>query len=766
MAGSSMEAGEQILRTVDDSGSATERDGEAADCITKMDLWLLIITALSVVLGGSCAQQEGSICIKANARTCGECIEVSETCGWCSDRDFLSYEPNSARCDDIESLKNRRCKKVSIENPRGKITIVKNKPFTVLQRSNHDDMTQIQPQKLTLTLRSGEPQSFDLKFKRAEDYPIDLYYLMDLSSSMKDNLENLKILSAQLVTEMLKITSDFKIGEDILQLIEWIINTRKPVMFEYASSTAARLISPCSDNKNCTSSFSFKNILKLTNEFDKFIRLTNQQQISENLNTLGGDFDAIMQVAVCEEQIGWRNVTRLLVFATDADFHFAGNSTRGGTFLPSDGKCHLENNTYTMSHYYDYPSIAHLVEKLNEHNIQIIFAVTQEFQPVYKELKNLIPKSAVGTLSSDSSNVIKLIIDAYNSLSSDVILENSKLPEGVSISYKSICKNGVEGMGENGRKCVNISVGDEVTFKISITSQKCPSHGKSETITIKPLGFTEEVEVVLNFICDCQCAAHREPNIQECSDGHGTFECGICKCDDGRIGPFCECSVDEVESLDANCRKDNGTDICSNNGDCVCGICECKKRENPAEIYSGKYCECDNFNCDRSGNKLCGGHGRCECRKCICDPDYTGSACDCLLDASTCLAKNGQICNDRGYCECGICRCTDPKFQGPTCEICPTCPGVCTEHRDCAYCVTFEKPCQKNCSYLTIKPVKAREDLPQPTDQSFPLAHCKERDVNDCWFYYAYTIRNFTQEAFVVEKLDCPSEEIWPAFWY
>lgn len=48
------------------------------------------------------------------------------------------------------------------------------------------------------------------------------------------------------------------------------------------------------------------------------------------------------------------------------------------------------------------------------------------------------------------------------SLSSEVILENSKLPEGVSINYKSICKNRVEETGENGRKCSNISIGDEV----------------------------------------------------------------------------------------------------------------------------------------------------------------------------------------------------------------------------------------------------------------------------------------------------------------
>lgn len=32
----------------------------------------------------------------------------------------------------------------------------------------------------------------------------------------------------------------------------------------------------------------------------------------------------------------------------------------------------------------DYPSIAHLVQKLSDNNIQTIFAVTEEFQPVYQ----------------------------------------------------------------------------------------------------------------------------------------------------------------------------------------------------------------------------------------------------------------------------------------------------------------------------------------------------------------------------------------------
>ena len=60
----------------------------------------------------------------------------------------------------------------------------------------------------------GEPLTFNLKFKRAEDYPIDLYYLMDLSFSMKDDLENVKNLGTHLMREMQEITSDFRIGTE------------------------------------------------------------------------------------------------------------------------------------------------------------------------------------------------------------------------------------------------------------------------------------------------------------------------------------------------------------------------------------------------------------------------------------------------------------------------------------------------------------------------------------------------------------------------
>lgn len=50
-----------------------------------------------------------------------------------------------------------------------------------------------------------------------------------------------------------------------------------------------------------------------------------------------------------QDLIGWRNVTRLLVYATDDGFHFAGDGRLGGILTPNDGQCHLEDNMYKKS---------------------------------------------------------------------------------------------------------------------------------------------------------------------------------------------------------------------------------------------------------------------------------------------------------------------------------------------------------------------------------------------------------------------------------
>lgn len=113
---------------------------------------------------------------------------------------------------------------------------------------------------------------------------------------------------------------------------------------------------------------------------------------------------------------------------------------------------------------------------------------------------------------------------------------------------------------------------------------------------------------------------------------------------------------------------------CSGRGLCVCGTCECNLRGNPDELVYGKYCECDNYTCDRFNGLICGGdeHGTCECGRCICKPGWTGYDCMCHTSNDTCMPPNGdEICSGHGVCHCGSCKCqgtSDGRYRGKFCE--------------------------------------------------------------------------------------------------
>lgn len=99
--------------------------------------------------------------------------------------------------------------------------------------------------------------------------------------------------------------------------------------------------------------------MSLDTDSSEFVRKVADTQISGNLDAPEGGFDAIMQAIVCTQQIGWREKSRkLLVFSTDAGFHYAGDGKLGGIVKPNDGLCHLDRTgVYTESISQDYPSI-------------------------------------------------------------------------------------------------------------------------------------------------------------------------------------------------------------------------------------------------------------------------------------------------------------------------------------------------------------------------------------------------------------------------
>ena len=57
-----------------------------------------------------------------------------------------------------------------------------------------------------------EAYDMHLQYAQAEDYPVDLYYLMDLSKSMEDDKDKLSELGNLLAERMQSITSNFRLG--------------------------------------------------------------------------------------------------------------------------------------------------------------------------------------------------------------------------------------------------------------------------------------------------------------------------------------------------------------------------------------------------------------------------------------------------------------------------------------------------------------------------------------------------------------------------
>lgn len=58
----------------------------------------------------------------------------------------------------------------------------------------------------------GNEETIQINVRQTEDYPVDLYYLMDLSASMDDDLKTIKELGSTLSKEMSKLTSNFQMG--------------------------------------------------------------------------------------------------------------------------------------------------------------------------------------------------------------------------------------------------------------------------------------------------------------------------------------------------------------------------------------------------------------------------------------------------------------------------------------------------------------------------------------------------------------------------
>ncbi|XP_036408895.1 integrin beta-3-like [Megalops cyprinoides] len=705
--------------------------------------FLLVVIAATELLGSN-------ICTSRGVSTCKQCLAVHPSCAWCFQEDFGQGVASSSRCDLKKNLQMAGCANKAIEFPASSLSIEENRPLSDKATGEASGVTQIQPQQLHITLRPDDSKRFTVKVRQVEDYPVDLYYLMDLSYSMKDDLVRLRLLGNDLARAMGQTTSNLRMGFGA-----FVDKPLSPYMF---TSPAKAVANPCYGIQTvCLPQFGFKHVLSLTEEVSRFTEEVKKQSVSRNRDSPEGGFDAIIQAVVCKEKIGWRqDASHLLVFTTDAKTHIALDGRLAGLVQPNDGECHLDsNNNYDKSTTLDYPSLALLTEKMSENNINVILAVTEPVVPLYQNYSALIPGAVVGTLSDDSGNVIQLIKDAYAKIRSRVELEVQGVPEELSLTFNATCLNGefIPGV----KSCSGLKIGDTVSFSVEAQLRGCPKE-KSKTFSLKPVGFKDALQITVDFKCNCECQAQAQANSSVCNQGNGTYECGICQCHAGRLGPRCECSEGDYSiAQEDNCSpapSDPSTPICSGRGDCVCGQCSC----HPASFGKvwGKFCECDNFNCLRFKGELCSGQGTCNCGFCQCDADWKGENCNCSTRTDTCMSSLG-LCSGRGQCICGSCECTQPGAYGTTCDKCPTCPDTCKMKMECVECRHFkrgklfeDKKCMQIC----------RDDIQLVDELSFHdknAANCSYKDEDSCMqrFQY-YADATGRSVLFLVKEPECP----------
>ncbi|XP_053706472.1 integrin beta-4 isoform X1 [Synchiropus splendidus] len=709
-----------------------------------MERWTLRLSLglLAVLL--TCCYVEANYCYAARDKSCSECLQAGKDCAYCPDVNF-----NSHRCDLYNNLRAHGC---------GALSILTAKSVTKYGRRNRIDETkaysQVYPQQMTMSLLPGEEKIVEMEVFSPIKGPLDLYILMDFSNSMKDDLDNLKKMGERLAKWVGQLSDDYTIGFG--KFVDKVIEPQTDMR-------EIKLERPWADSDP---PFSFENVIKLTKDDKFFVSELQKERISGNLDAPEGGFDAILQVAVCGDIIGWRpESTHLLVFSTESSFHYEadGANILSGILPRNDEKCHLKDGRYTRDTVQDYPSIPTLVRVLGKNNIIPIFAVTNHSLTYYQELKKFFPIAEVGVLQEDSANILEVMRDAYKNIRSKMSIRSEDRPKAIETQFLST-SNKVAEYGE-----FNSTPGVKSKFKMLVRSPReikdlpvceLDPDEKKGNISVKPSTFTTGLIVNASILCPtCDCEKSPIVNSPRCHR-NGNLVCGKCKCKQGWLGTFCNCSAANAGQDNSQCIAPGMTEVCSGRGDCLaCGSCVC---HNPDQ-FEGLYCQYDKTQCQRFGGFLCNDRGSCVMGACSCVEGWEGKACECPKSNATCLDNNGGVCNGRGKCVCGRCECLgsttfdvtstcEPNFQAQS--------GVCEATRVCVECQAWKTGSWKekaDCDKCRFKIVM----VDKLKDEKTVLQACSFRDLeDDCT--YNYTVENPKDPnknelvVEVLEKKECP----------
>lgn len=133
-----------------------------------------------------------------------------------------------------------------------------------------------------------------MTYRPAKNYPLDMYYLMDVTISMRDDKATLVSVGKDLAETLQKLTENYRLGFG-----SFVDKPSMPFM-----PIGKEENNPCAfEGGVCEKTYGFRHRLSLTENISKFVQNVNETEMSANLDNLEGGLDALMQVLVCGENV-------------------------------------------------------------------------------------------------------------------------------------------------------------------------------------------------------------------------------------------------------------------------------------------------------------------------------------------------------------------------------------------------------------------------------------------------------------------------------
>ena len=155
-----------------------------------------------------------------------------------------------------------------------------------------------------LSFLSDVAHRFNISYQLAEDYPVDLYFLMDLSNSMDTHKTKLSKLGQLLASSMRSITRNFRLGFGSFVEKETLpfVNTAPRSLNNPCMSADKKASDSDSDDgqSQCVPPYGYIHHMTLTDNSTLFEQEVTAAKVSGNLDSPEGGLDALMQAIVCE----------------------------------------------------------------------------------------------------------------------------------------------------------------------------------------------------------------------------------------------------------------------------------------------------------------------------------------------------------------------------------------------------------------------------------------------------------------------------------